>query len=276
MLERHEFDRGNVLWLTNIVAYPWLSKWGAWDVTIYRAADEHSAFAESPLSLRAVEEEVVRSVDLIFAASHGVYDRLRPIRPNAVHYLPNGVDLDRFQPKQPPPAEYSAYARPIAVYVGAINYWFDRGLLEEVARKQANVTFVLIGEARVSLGTISTLPNVHVLGPRAPRRVPAYLQHADVGLIPFVESALTHNVNPLKMYEYLACGLPVVSTDLSEVRMMRAPVHLATGAAAFCRALEAALSIDDGQREEYLAYAAQHTWQARYDRLDRTLAKALR
>jgi glycosyltransferase involved in cell wall biosynthesis len=275
-LERGGFDGGDVLWLTNIQAYPWLTKWGAWDVTVYRAADEHSAFAGSPRSLRSVEEQVVRSVDVVFAASHGVYDRLRQLRPRGVYHLPNGVDLTRFGGVHPAPDEYRAIPRPIAVYVGAISYWFDLQLVAEVARARPGVSFVLIGEARVPARPLASIPNVHLLGPRQPEQVPAYLQHADAGLIPFVRSALTNNINPLKMYEYLACGLPVVSTDLTELRLMKAPVFLAAGPSEFGGALDGAFAVRDHEKDAYRTYASGHTWEARYERLDSVLGKLLR
>ena len=275
VLARNGFDGGDILWLTNVHAYSWLTEWGSWRATVYRAADEHSAFAESPRSLRSVEEEVVHSVDVVFAASHGVYNRLREVRPEGVYHLPNGVELDRFQRIQPSPPEYAHFSGPIAVYVGAINYWFDLHLLAEVARERDDVTFVLIGELRVSAGLLASLPNVHFLGPREPECVPGYLQHADVGLIPFVRSELTHNVNPLKMYEYLACGLPVVSTDLSEIRLTQAPVLLARDGAGFGAAIDEALSQGIESEEANRAFASQHTWRARYAQVDAILGGLL-
>jgi glycosyltransferase involved in cell wall biosynthesis len=275
ILARNGFDGGDVLWLTNVHAYPWLAEWGSWRAKVYRAADEHSAFAESPRSLRAVEEHVACSVDVVLAASHGVFDRLHKLRSSGVFHLPNGVDLARFRPAQPPPPEYDGLPRPIAVYVGAINYWFDLQLLADVARERSDTSFVLIGEARVPTIELTRLPNVHFLGPRSPRVVPRYLQHADAGLIPFVRSRLTDSVNPLKMYEYLACGLPVVSTDLAEVRLTQAPVRLATDAAEFGRLLEDALSVEAGEKDNYRAYASQHTWQARCAQVDAILRELL-
>ncbi len=269
------FDRADLLWLTNIHAYPWLVRQPGYRAIVYRAADDHAAFAASPHSLSDVEQEVARRSDAVFAVSHRVFERLRHIRPNRVHHLPNGVDLARFETIQPPPVEYDGLRRPIAVYVGAIHYWFDVDLVAEVARQRSDVAFVLIGQANVPLTSIADLPNVHILGTRPPEQVPAYLQHADVGLIPFTKSALTDSINPLKMYEYLACGLPVVSADLAEVRAMNAPVHLARDVAGFHAALDAALSITETDRETFRAYAAQHTWQQRYAQVDAVIERLL-
>ncbi len=264
VLARAGFDRADLLWLTNVHTYPWLIRQPGYRAIVYRAADNHAAFAASPSSLQAVEDTVVRRADVVFAASHAVYERLRRMRSEGVYHLPNGVDLARFEAAQPPPPEYARLHRPIAAYVGAIHYWFDLEMLAEVARRRDDISFVLIGQAQVSLTPLTDLPNVYFLGTRPPEKVPAYLQHADVGLIPFIRSPLTDSINPLKMYEYLACGLPIVSTDLAEVRAMEAPLHLVRDVTGFCTALEAALSATDTERETYRVYAAQHTWQARY------------
>jgi len=275
VLARAGFDHADILWLTNVHAYPWLVRQPGYRAIVYRAADDHAAFAASPRSLSAVEEAVVRRADAVFAVSHAVYERLRRVRSEGVYHLPNGVDLGRFQAVQPRPPEYVDLRRPIAVYVGAIHYWFDLDVLAEVARRRDDVTFILIGQAHVPLARLAELSNVHFLGTRPPEQLPAYLQHADVGLIPFVRSSLTDSINPLKMYEYLACGLPVVSTDMAEVRAMAAPVYVAQDVATFCDALDAALSVTDADREIYRAYAAQHTWQARYAQVDAVVERLL-
>jgi glycosyltransferase involved in cell wall biosynthesis len=281
VLARAGFDHADILWLTNVHAYPWLVRQPGYRAVVYRAADDHAAFAASPRSLSAVEEAVVRCAGAVFAVSHAVYERLRRVRSEGVYHLPNGVDLGRFHAVRPRPPEYVDLHRPIAVYVGAIHYWFDLDMLAEVARRRDDVTFILIGQAHVPLTRLTELSNVHFLGTRPPEQLPAYLQHADVGLIPFVRSPLTDSINPLKMYEYLACGLPVVSTDMAEVRAMAAPVYIAQNVArmsvirTFCDALDAALSITDADRETYRAYAAQHTWQARYAQVDAVVERLL-
>lgn len=275
VLARAGFDRADLLWLTNIQAYPWLAREEGYGSIVYRAADDQAAFASSPSSLGAIEEAVVRRAGAVFAASHAVYRRLRRMRQEGVYHLPNGVDLARFEAIQPPPPEYAGLPGRIAVYVGAIHYWFDVELLTDVARRRDDVSFVLIGQAHVPLTSLTRRPNVRFLGTRPPERIASYLQHAHVGLIPFVKSPLTDSINPLKMYEYLACGLPVVSSDLAEIRAMEAPLHLACDAEGFCRALEIALSITEADREAYRSYAAQHTWQARYARVDAVVDRLL-
>jgi len=179
--------------------------------------------------------------------------------------------MDRFCVPQPYPPEYETLSRPIAVYVGAIHNWFDIDLLLETARLRDDVSFILIGQAYIPLKEITALPNVQFLSTRPPELVPAYLQHADVGLIPFVRSPLTNAINPLKMYEYMASGLPVISTDLVEIRAMGAPVTIVHDATSFSNALDTAFEARNTNQATYLAYAAKNSWEARYAKVDALL-----
>ena len=94
-LSRAGFDHADLLWLTNIHAYSWLVRQSGYRAVIYRAADDHAAFAESPRSLRAVEDTVARRADAVFAVSHAVFERLDRARSGGVYHLPNGVDMAR-------------------------------------------------------------------------------------------------------------------------------------------------------------------------------------
>ena len=275
VLGRAGFGRADLLWLTNVQAYPWLVRRPGYRAIVYRVADDHTAFAGSPRSLRAVEETVVRRADAVFAVSRTVYERLHRVRSEGVYYLPNGVNLSRFDASKPLPPEYADLHCPIAIYVGAINYWFDLDLLTKVARRRDDIAFVLIGQAHVSLGPLAGLRNVHFLGTRPPDQVPAYLQHANVGLIPFVHSSLTDSINPLKMYEYFACGLPTICTPMREVLAMCAPVLVADDVQSFLSGLDQALAADEGTRRSHRAFAAQHTWDKRYAQVDAVVDELL-
>jgi glycosyltransferase involved in cell wall biosynthesis len=112
-------------------------------------------------------------------------------------------------------------------------------------------------------------PNLHFLGRRAYGDVPAYLHHANVGLIPFDavnHAELVKSIHPLKLYEYAACGLPIVATEWEELTYLKSPAHLCRGADDFVRAIERAIS-SRPPREPLQAYAAAHDWGARVSAL---------
>ena len=108
-------------------------------------------------------------------------------------------------------------------------------------------------------------PNLHLLGRRPYGELPCYLQHADVGLIPFDVAnhmELVNSIHPLKLYEYLACGLPVVAVEWEELTYLKSPAQLCRGTEDFVRAIERAIS-NPPEKSALQSYAAAHDWGAR-------------
>jgi len=153
------------------------------------------------------------------------------------------------------------------VYAGAIEPWVDQSLVEATARLCPAISFVWIGPQRSPpLGPDA--PNVFRLGKKRYEDLPAYLTHCDAGLIPFDRAgyaALVDTVNPLKLYDYAAAGLPVVATPWPELERIGGPVTLAEGAPAFAAALRAvvAAAAPAAARE----FARNASWQRRVDGL---------
>jgi glycosyltransferase involved in cell wall biosynthesis len=110
------------------------------------------------------------------------------------------------------------------------------------------------------------------MGGKPPNQVPELLKGAEVAVIPFRLTTLTHNVSPLKLYEYLAAGLPVVSTPLREVKASKAPVILGGSAHEFAKGLDEALTIGK-DCQEFLDFAAENTWEKRLKQIESILVK---
>jgi hypothetical protein len=152
--------------------------------------------------------------------------------PNTI-LVTHGVDYEHFsravREDLPCPPDIADIPHPRLGFFGLIRDWVDLDLLAEVARKRPDWHIVMIGDAdsTVDLAPYRALPNMHFLGRRPYADLPAYCKAFDVGLIPFKINELTKAVNPIKLREYLAAGLPVVSTPLPEVRLCDALVSLA-------------------------------------------------
>lgn len=160
---------------------------------------------------------------------------------------------------RPKPSEYRGIEKPIAVYVGALREWFDWDLLAQVAGRTPDVQYFIISPDSprhdlLALGNLSYRPGV------AYEELPAYYQHAAVGMIPFADSPLVSAVNPIKMFECLAAGTSVVATDWAELRDLKAPIRLARGPEAFARAIEAAVERNDPT--DASRFLAGHSWEA--------------
>lgn len=273
VLSRAGFDRVDLLWMTP--GSPLLALLDAipHGRSVYRMSDDTPAFPDTPKSYAGIEEETVRRVDLVVATARCLADRAQRLGARRVLHLPNACDPTRFSSGPfKEPADLSRWPRPRAIYAGAIDSWFDVALLAEMAALRPDWSFVLLGPVRTDLRRLEGLANVVLLGPRDYCDLPAYLGAADAGLVPFRKEPLTEAIHPIKVYEYCAAGLPVVSVPLRETAATGAPILFAGNAAAFAEALDRALGENDAARRERIAFARSNSWDARYGRLKEMLA----
>ncbi|MCI0456540.1 MAG: glycosyltransferase, partial [Gemmataceae bacterium] len=185
-------------------------------------------------------------------------------------HLPHGVDFDHFQvdPAAAPVPELEALPRPIVGFFGLISSWVDLGLIADLSERFPQVSFVLLGRSEVSLEPLAGRPNVHCLGFVPYADLPRYARYFDVGLIPFVLNQLTRAVNPVKLMEYLALGLPVLSTRLPELEDIAGPIRLAVPREEFRRGLAEVLALcGPATSAEARAVAQSNTWDDRVKEL---------
>lgn len=234
---------------------------------VLRIVDDIGGFRATAPAWLLRQRELIARADHVVATSAVLAEDLARAGARDVHYVPNGVEIDHFRAHAPEPAEYRAIAPPRAVYAGALDDWFDDGLLERVAELRSDVAFVLIGSGGTARASahMRRRANVHILGPRAYERLPGYLAHADVGIIPFRPGRLTRSVHPIKLYEYMACGLPVVATRSEELEHLGSPALLCDGADEFAEGLAAAIGTADRARLAQFAECAD--WRRRAELL---------
>jgi glycosyltransferase involved in cell wall biosynthesis len=241
---------------------------------IYDCNDAHADFPGFPSwtadyqrrTFRRADDVVVSSRGLVAAAetARGMHDR--------IHLVENGADLKLFHDPTAPPVVIPPDTVRVG-YVGAIAPWFDFDLVRALAERHPDWQVVLVGPvlagAERPLATLGALPNVVIGGAVQHADVPAVVRRFTVGMIPFRKSPLTAGVNPNKLYEYLAAGLPTVTTsfspDVSATKDLIAVADDADTFAAACRTLTEARR--DGPRRKALeaaalAIAREHDWDA--------------
>ncbi len=240
---------------------------------VYDAMDDWAAFAET-IDQRLIdnENEVVARADLVLAVSRKLYDRHSRLNKNTL-LVQNGVDEVFFRAavthEKKTGDELHGYRdKPVVGYVGGIHDWVDVDLIAETARLLPGITFVLIGPVLKTLKPkLEGIPNLLTLGPKPYSELISYLAYFSVGIIPFKLNLLNESTNPIKLYEYLGAGLPVVSTAMPEVVAYQADgvVSIADDPAAFStRIVEAlATSRDSGRMAQRLEIAAANSWAAR-------------
>lgn len=262
------FGRPDVL----MVAHPFLA--GLLDsveaaVKVYRINDDVTQFPTMPASVGEVEADAVRKVDAVVVTAIPLMEKVERLRSDGVHYLPNGVDYELYRSSDRAiPTEYSNLPRPIIVYMGAVSSWFDQKLLKYCANQMPNCTFVIIGAVHVDIAGLDQIPNIRFLGRKPYSQLPGYLHAADVGIIPFLITPLIHAVSPLKLFEYMACGLPVVATRWQELEHIGSPAYLVRDKEEFVARLKSALSEGRSKRHLYQDFAARNSWQSRGRKLE--------
>jgi len=189
------------------------------DFFVYRYNDLLEGFGSHPEFLNEYEEKFIRGkCNLILPVNEGLKNHILRKYPQAINVrvLPNGVDMALFRSAEPE-KELMSIKKKKVVFCGGIDFWVDTELLYELANSLKDIVLVIVGPARVDIDRLIRLPNVIYLGSKRFNEVPSILKACDVGIIPFVKNRLTEYVErPLKYYEYLAAGLPVIATGLSE------------------------------------------------------------
>lgn len=252
---------------------------------LYYAVDEMTAFgersAEERRAVRAAEDRMLRAADVALAVSERLHRRFLTVQPRA-YYLPNGADVEHFAPDAlaaaPPLADLPPTQGPVLGFVGQVDERLDQELVAAMARARPDWTVLLAGRVKpgVDVATLAGLPNVHLLGYRDYADLPSVLQRFDVCLVPYRRTELTRSCNPLKVFEYLATGRPVVATDLDGLQWCRHAIEIAgQGTDAFVTAVERALAGTQEDRRQRIALARANGWDDRVDALEdhlRTLA----
>jgi hypothetical protein len=254
---------------------------------IYHAIDEYTSYSNhtetSRHALLQREKKLMAAVDAVVVVSQKLYDAKSPHNPHTF-LVPNAVNYASYQaalndPELPP--ELAAIPEPRLGYIGLIGDKLDYPMLLDLARKNTQWSLVFLGIVRLSQRqeiwqAMVDLPNVHHLGAVDVHHVPHYVKGFQAGLVPNLQNLFAENCSPLKLYDYLAAGIPVASIDMPHARPFASHIHLAPTPGDFERAVRNALADTDDQRwRERRQVAARETWEARALKLSQIIADRL-
>jgi len=267
-ISQQGFDDVDILFLDSIYQPFWIEA-VRYKRLIVRLSDYNAGFSGYGAGALGSETLALRKADLVITASKDLSEWTLEQGAKDTLYVPNGVDLDRFQNPTSIPFEYKSLEGKIAVFVGVIHEWVDLELIYACAVALPDVHFVLIGPGYHSDPYRQIPQNIHILGIKYPAEIPAYLMHADLGLIPFHKNfcqRLIQHINPLKLYEYVAAGIPVVSTWWPEMEMLSSPAKLCRTKEEFISAVKQTLS-EPVARDSLQGYARRTSWSNRLESL---------
>ncbi len=236
-----------------------------WPV-VYDCMDHHAGFSTNEKEMLDQEEELLSGADLVLASS-SFLDRGARAKNGNVLVVRNACDYAHFAKAG---SGGKRGRRPLVGYYGAISDWFDADLAADLAERRPDWDFVLVGSTfGADTSRLSKLPNVTLPGEKPYAEIPSWLAKFDVAFIPFKRIPLTEATNPVKAYEILAAGKPLVAVPLPELQAMAPHVRLGSTPEELEREITAALAEAGSEQAAAArrAFAAQNTWEKRFEAL---------
>ncbi|HXU39657.1 MAG TPA: glycosyltransferase [Blastocatellia bacterium] len=264
--------------INDAIGYTMIASWGgvALDAkrlwgwrTIYDCMDEWENFPGVKRDLLDMEQRLVQDCDLLVVTAQRLWEKWEPYERTMV-LARNGVDIEFYDGHCHPNSILPEIKHPVIGYYGAIADWFDLELMTHAAKARPEYTFVLLGGVfNLDVSELESLPNVRLLGQQPYETMPQYLYHFDVCMIPFKINPITEATDPVKLYEYLSAGKPVVSVALSEVEDYGEYLYIARDNDDFVAKLDAAVEEDNREMvSRRRKFAEQHTWKQRYKTIE--------
>jgi glycosyltransferase involved in cell wall biosynthesis len=226
-----------------------------------------------------MERELISKVDQVIVTTPALFESKRPSA-RRIETVPNGVDVEHFakalQPETVVPPALRALPRPVIGFIGGVQYWVDFDLIAHAARTHPDWSFAFVGpvEPLARVDKVRGMSNVHFLGRQPYANVPEFVAGFDVCINPYVLDGVAENVDPLKLYDYLASGKPTVSVDIPAARRFADVIRLTKTSDEFTRAIEAALA-DPGDAASRQRAAAVHSWEARFQRVQAVVERLI-
>lgn len=247
---------------------------------VYDCVDNYAAFPtyrDDADWLMAREEKLCKEADLVFTTSQALYEDRAPYNPENTHLVHNVGDAEHFEKALLPETTVAPELRdlegPVIGFVGAVSdYKLDTSWLLHAAEARPNWNFVVIGpqgraDPSTDVSKLEATPNIHLLGRRDYDVLPSYHKGFDVAVIPYRINSYTRSVFPIKFFEFLAAGNPVVISKLPALEEFYDRVLVADDARDFVRRLDEALAMGEEGRNERVELAGKYSWEKRISTL---------
>lgn len=268
-LEKIGFLEVDVLWISNPKQF-WLTNVIKYKKLVFRIPDDFTEFGVFPDSIVDIETALIDKADVIFVTAENLKFKAEN-RGKKAFLLPNGCELNHFlNGNSSLPEEYINDDKKKIIYVGAIGEWFDVELIGELADKIDEKIYI-IGKEQKDLSALRNKENIKILGAKPYSEIPKYIKNSAVAIIPFINNDFTDRINPIKLFEYLACGVPVVSTNMKEVKRLNSPAFVAKDREDFINGINSIINTEQNA-DKLIEFARDNSWQARYEYIQDVIA----
>lgn len=252
------------------------------DKFVYDCIDSSDIFAEGKIKLfKKLERDIIQNADLVMVTASRLAEHVKSMLPKREPLLlPNGAEIIRLQQigkEKPTHPKIAKLKKPIIGYLGAIASWIDTGLILKTAQRFSHASIALVGpldEAAINPNIFNKFPNITLIGQVKHDEVATCLKGFDVAIIPFKPGHIAECTDPIKAYEYMAFGLPVVATHIIELKKHAGLADVAFSHEEFLERVNKRLTTDSEENKvKRIEYAKEQTWDARARKLLDALAK---
>lgn len=253
-------------------------------VTVFDCMDELSAFKDAPQEMKDREAELLQRSDLVFTGGQSLYEA-KLGRHDHLHCFPSSIDFNHFASAKSidrDPPDQESIPHPRIGFAGVIDERMDLELLDGIAQARPDWQFIMLGPVvKIDTAALPRRENIHYLGGKSYKELPAYLSGWDAAMLPFAHNESTRFISPTKTPEYLAAGKPVVSTSITDVVRpygTEKVVRIADTPAEFVAASEQCMK-EDAYSPEWRARVdsllAQNSWDLTFDRMCAAISNRL-
>ena len=238
---------------------------------IYHCSDDYTIIPSFPESFETIEQKLIKKCDLVVTTADELMKAKRRFNKNTIS-IPNGANVDHFSSTQNSETvisnEMSIFKKPIIGYVGSIFQWLNTSWISFAAEKFPENDFVFIGPLQIDISKFKKYKNIHFLGPKPYEALPTYIKAFKVAVIPFIIDGVTLKASPIKFYEYLSSGIPIVSTELPDLLPFKDDVYLVKEKEEYVESIESALNNDSIARiNRRMETAKKYSWESRFKTL---------
>lgn len=265
--------RNPVLWTYMPNSVDLVDSLGSRKILLYDCVDEHSEYTGfiNKETMTEMERDLMQKCELTFVTAKGLYEAKKDYA-REIYFSPNAANVELFMKAQDPdtkvPDEIASISKPIIGFVGVIQDWIDLELIKKSAQRYPGYSFVMVGPvgAGIDVSALKALPNVYFLGRKDVQALPGYIKAFSVCINPFKLNELTDKVSPLKFYEYLASGKPIVSVNMPGVSDFSDVVEIADTEEEFINKIDIALKNETPEKLQLrLAKARENSWESRVE-----------
>ena len=233
-------------------------------LVVFDWMDDYAIFPHLPARVVDMQYWMLKRADAVFTSSKLLMEKAGQIRKDKTWFLPNGVDLDHWRQEGLQIGHSLSFGQKVIGYFGTISYWLDKDLVVRLAERHMDWNFVFIGPRadKGALDALFSLPNCRHVPPLPYEELPRAARGFDVCWIPFKKGTLTNTINPVKAYEYIATGKPVLSVPLPDLAPLNKVITFATDLVSFEKGISRLLlhSGEDSFSEEKRAAVAPYSW----------------